>query len=75
MVFATVTGDDDVPILQSNPSVRSRNQVYITPLTGEPDKLTGESESVTLGNTTRAPDVSPCTLFVPFTDSISCQFL
>jgi hypothetical protein len=68
VVFPTVTGDDDVAILEAVPSVVASHEIQITPVTGRPDKLTRECQAVPFGNTTRSLDVPSRTLVVSLLD-------
>lgn len=47
-MFATVTRDDDVAVLEANTGIDAGNEVGITPVTGEADELAGESEAISL---------------------------
>jgi hypothetical protein len=63
-LLATVTGDDDMAILQSNPSVCARSEIGVTAIAGVTDELPGECQPITLGDAAGPPDVPATALVV-----------
>jgi hypothetical protein len=70
-VGATVTGDDDVTVLQANARVLARTEVGVTAVAGRACERTGQVEAVALGDASDSPDVSACAVLVARSGGLS----
>ena len=73
VVFATVTGDDDVASLKTDAGVSPRSQVRITAVTGEANKLPWELQTVSLGDPAGPADVPAGALLVTLAHGLAGQ--
>lgn len=67
-MVATVTGTDDVTVLEPESGVSARSEVGITGVAGKSGELLGESDAVALCEAAGPADVLPATV-LPARDS------
>lgn len=63
-LLPTLTGHDDVAVLEANAGILSGPEGRITPVTGEPAELARQCETVPLGDTPCSANVPSGTRFV-----------
>jgi 1,2-diacylglycerol-3-alpha-glucose alpha-1,2-glucosyltransferase len=73
-VAATIAGNDDVAVLQSDAGVLSGTEVRVTGVAGESLELSGKREAMSLGDSPGKADVLPRSVVVTFHGGVPCKY-